>query len=135
MNNGEGHNSVLGSRGVINGKMKWRINIESIQNNSNWIAIGVAHSNISGTTDYNSSYSLSSYNQKYPGRSSSSAKSGAWISGDFIEVNLDCDLNTLLVKNLRTQKSENWSLPPANGDPWYLYVNLYNNGDCVSISS
>lgn len=119
----------------MTGKQAWRVKAERFTNP--WIAIRICHANIGGADEYMSSWSISSRNQKYQGNGcATSSASGDWRNGDVIEVALDCAASglhsTLSVKNERTGKGENWTLP-QDGMPWHLYVNLYADGDKVKI--
>jgi hypothetical protein len=129
----DGHCSILSKSGFSSGVHGWKLTTDHFSKKSHWICVGVAHQ-LSAPEDYKNNCCLSSQNQKFSPTESVeiTTASGDWQDGDEITVTVDCELLKLRVGNERTKRYEVWNLPRAIA-PWYLYVNMYNTNDRITL--
>jgi len=122
--------SVLGTVGLTTGKHSWRIRIESLKYNQ-WIAIGIATKPLPNKTfNYNHAWCFCSSNWKYSKGIRTAATSGNWLTGETLEITVDCDTKEMKLENFNTLKTD--FLSGFSGTV-FPYFNLGQRANSISL--
>ena len=133
-----GHKYVLGENVYNRGIVRFKLTLESFQNN-HWIMVGVVKSNVvsqgNGSFNWsgNNGWSLGDNGQVYTNGSCSCNESLKKLSkqGDTVELVLNCD-EGLLSLHLPTGQQFNIDIPKPQS--WRLHVNLHGANDRIRIA-
>ena len=134
----QGHTYVLGENVYPSGTIRFKLKLESFQNN-HWIMVGILKADVvpkgHGSYKWAGTYgwSLGDYGQLYKdGVEKSSGRSWKKLSkqGDMIELVLDCDGGKL---SLHLPTSQQYHIVIPMSQSWRLHVNLWGANDKIRI--
>lgn len=129
------HGFVFGKKTYISGVVNFSLKIECMQNN-NWMFLGIISLVTLNQNSFNekTSFGWAGSNQVYiDGKNNQGYDGyiGDFISGDLVNLILDCDNKKLSLKLLRINKEYFLTLPYSG--PWRLHINLYDSNDSIRI--
>ena len=120
--------SVLGSRGLRQGRHSWKVEIQK----GRYVFIGVAEKNkLADFNNYKQSYSLNGYDGHQWIMGSSSDPIGRFQQHDVIQVDLDCDSHTMQITNCRSGKTAEFKGLPAS--ELFPYFATSSTDDALSV--
>jgi hypothetical protein len=131
-NYNSGHGFVFGKKTYISGVVNFSLKIEYLQNN-NWMFLGIISLVTLNQNSYNqkTSFGWSRSNLVYIDGQDGYVDYIDFISGDLVNLILDCDNKKLSLKLLRINKEYFLTLPYSG--PWRLHINLYGSNDSIRI--
>jgi hypothetical protein len=135
-----GHKYVLGENVYQHGITRFKLKLESFQNN-NWIMVGILKADVAPAQSYTSynlsgsnGWSLGSYSNlgviKNRSFTTNNIFQNATKQGDMVELVLDCNAGKLSL-HLPTGQQSHIEIPKSQS--WRLYVNLHGVKDKIRI--
>jgi hypothetical protein len=134
-----GHKYVLGDNVYQHGIIRFKLKLESFQNN-NWIMVAISKADVVPQTDGSvywpgcNGWSLGSYSNVGVYKNGSFTTNNTFRNvtkqGDTVELVLDCDAGKLSL-HLPTGQQSHIKIPKSRS--WRLYVNLHGANDKIRI--
>ncbi|XP_028410726.1 uncharacterized protein LOC114533409 [Dendronephthya gigantea] len=134
-----GHKYVLGENTYQQGIVRFKLKVESMQNN-NWVLVGILKADVVPQSQKGHSYQWSGCNgwaigadgQVHKGGSytNDTSLNGLFKQGDTVEIVLNCDEGKLSL-HLPTAHQFHMDIPKSQS--WRLHVNLHGANDKIRI--
>ena len=133
----QGYSYVLGENVYQHGNVRFKVKLESFQNN-NWILVGILKANVVPGSVYSYrwtgtyGWALGGHGSMY--KNGAGQGGGSWNKnskqGDTVSLILDCDSSKL---SLHLPTGQQYQMVIPSFQSWRLHVNLYGANDKIRI--